>query len=178
MTDILFYIQFPDDETAKQILITLDTFIKVMSKGDITNECNPLIIDGGQSPGLVHLEEQHISNYYVLLAKILDSVGMNKNCCGYKYIIESCMYMHINNRIDCLITKDIYPMLAAKNNVSTSSIEQAMRNVIKRGWDTRNTCLESGHNLWNGFNRRPSNKEFINRMIEITGREFNLGNYV
>lgn len=174
MTDILFYVQFPSEETARHVLVAIDRILKIISKDEHTYSCleeeEPLLIKEDEISKVVFLEDdKNVSGFQILLSKVLDSTGMNRKCSGYNYLIETCMFMYMNNRFDYMITKDIYPMLALKNNVSCGSVEQAMRNVIKRVWDMRNETDAYNNDFWRGFTHRPSNKEFINRILEVTG---------
>ena len=105
-----------------------------------------------------------------MVRKIIRYFHINSKYKGYPLIIDA-INIYIDNYGECIkITKDIYPILSMKYNVSASSIERNIRTVVEACWDNDKQTVEAvlGYKTM----KCPSNSEFIdavaNKVVEYS----------
>ncbi|MDO5389418.1 MAG: sporulation initiation factor Spo0A C-terminal domain-containing protein [Clostridia bacterium] len=97
------------------------------------------------------------------LADILCFSGITPDVSGYVYLKDSILMVYDNSGLDYTVTKEIYPCVAKKRNVTPEVVEMRIRSAITRAWKKKGG---------NGFyakmgicgikdNRRPTNSEYI-----------------
>lgn len=94
-----------------------------------------------------------------MVYKIIRYFRITSNYKGYLLIIDA-IKIYTENNYECLkITKDIYPTLATKYDMSLSSVERNIRTVIETCWKNDKKAVEQllGYKI----NKCPSNSVFI-----------------
>lgn len=94
-----------------------------------------------------------------MVYKIIRYFSITSNYKGYRLIIDA-IEMYATNNDKCLkITKDIYPALAIKYKMSSSSVERNIRTIVETCWKNDRRAVEQllGYKI----NKCPSNAVFI-----------------
>lgn len=102
------------------------------------------------------------------IEKILDDLGMPRKLIGYRFVVDSIRLMVNKNVSKCQITKEIYPVVAFKNNTTAHKVERNIGNAIEMMYlkgDLRKieTIFKQSYQYRIG---RPSNFEFIYTLSE------------
>jgi len=112
-------------------------------------------------------------NVEILTEKTILYMGIPIKMTGYGYICEA-VYMTLENRETVpSITKEIYPVIAKKNRVSTGSVEKCIRHAIEHAWDSDNAPIREFlyEHAAGRSERRPTNSEFISLLAWKIGIE-------
>ena len=94
-----------------------------------------------------------------MVYKIIRYFRITSNYKGYRLVIDA-VKMYVENNGECLkITKDIYPSLATKYNMSACSVERDIRTIVETCWRNDRRAVEQllGYKI----NKCPSNSVFI-----------------
>ncbi len=94
-----------------------------------------------------------------MVCKIIRQFRISSRYKGYPLIIDAIEMYIENNGKSIQITKDIYPILATKYNMSLSSVERDIRTIIEICWHNDNKSIEEM--LGYKINKCPSNSIFI-----------------
>ena len=107
------------------------------------------------------------------VSKILRDLGVPEHLSGYSYLLEAVM-MTIRDRT-CLrkMTTSVYPHIGQKHQVSTASVERAMRHAVETG------CIRCDPDVLFGYfgntidpdKGKPTNSEFIARVADAVYQE-------
>ena len=92
-----------------------------------------------------------------MIQKIIRNFRVTSKYKGYSLIVDATnLYMSMDF---VKITKDIYPVLAQKYNISVSSVERNIRTVVETCWRNNRRAVQEiiGYNI----NKCPSNADFI-----------------
>lgn len=102
-----------------------------------------------------------------IAGKLLNSAGITFRYTGFWCLIDTVELILKDEPEEFMVTKDLYPVIANMNHVSSCSVEHAIRNAIKCGWETKDAtgCLSE---IWEDFDSRPTNMQFINSLMEHT----------
>lgn len=94
--------------------------------------------------------------------KVIRTLGVTTRYKGYYFLADAVTCVMRTPEMPLRVTKDIYPMLAAKFKSKPTNIEHDIRTVINICYTTNREKLEEifGREL----NFRPSNSEFIDIM--------------
>ena len=106
-------------------------------------------------------------DYKATVANLLLSLGFSTNCKGYNYLREAILVYAKDP--EQMITKELYPAVAAKFGASSPQVERSMRTVIEKAWKRRDD------QVWGQFFaptadgeiEKPCNSEFISRMADV-----------
>lgn len=86
-------------------------------------------------------------------------LGIPTHRAGFPYI-EQAIALWVPG---CMVTKDIYPVIARNNRVSIDAVERNIRAAIKQAWDEkrgRTDAIFGVFGLW-AVQARPTASEFI-----------------
>lgn len=91
--------------------------------------------------------------------KIIREFHITSKYKGYPLIIDAIDFYISKDGNYIKITKDLYPILSEKYNISTSSVERNIRTVVEACWANNKEAVQNiiGHKTI----RCPSNSEFI-----------------
>jgi len=97
------------------------------------------------------------------ISTILREIGVPAHIKGYQYIRDAIVIVVEKREILAAVTKELYPMIAAKNNTTSSRVERAIRHAIEVAWnrgklDTINKLF--GYTVETNKGK-PTNSEFI-----------------
>lgn len=107
-----------------------------------------------------------------MVRKIIRYFRINSKYKGYPLIIDA-INIYIDNYGECIkITKDIYPILSIKYNVSASSIERNIRTVVETCWNNDRQTVETI--LGYKTAKCPSNSEFIDAIAYRIAKDCNI----
>lgn len=104
---------------------------------------------------------------YVVVTNALREIGIPAHIKGYTYlrdgILESLKSDHTLS-----VTKELYPMIAKRNNTTSNRVERAIRHAIEVAWNRGNV---EKINAMFGFtvdpNRgKPTNSEFVKTLVD------------
>lgn len=74
-----------------------------------------------------------------LLQKMLSGLSISPAIKGYSYIVDSVLTLALSPDEDGLAnTKNVYQMLAKRNNTTVSSVERAIRHALSTAWEGHN----------------------------------------
>lgn len=102
------------------------------------------------------------------LSKTLKRMGFSASLQGYKYLLYAIMLSIQRPEALKQITTFLYPSIAKKFHVTTSSVERCIRNAIEIAWlrgdiDFNNELFQYSVNAEKG---KPTNAEFISVLTE------------
>lgn len=94
----------------------------------------------------------------------VEELGIPINILGYAYIIEA-VELILSAGSPCSLTKQVYPLIAKRNNTTADCVESAIRKTIERIYIRRSASLFEmmGRSV---ENRRPSNGYFLTTLAE------------
>ena len=101
------------------------------------------------------------------LSGVLARLGMKPNLKGYQYLRTAVLTgWHDRAELEG-VTKRLYPAVGKKHGTAGAKVEHAIRHAIESGWDRGNYGDQErifGYHAGKG--KRPTNSEFIVRMID------------
>lgn len=102
------------------------------------------------------------------ILECLKPLAFNKRHKGYTYIKDIVRLFCLNDGVRLHLTTEVYPAVAAKNKVTSGSVERDIRTAIKHVWK-----FSTKENLYNyfgyyEFKRIPSNLQLITALVEKT----------
>lgn len=112
-------------------------------------------------------KEQEYQQTYV--EHELEKMGFKSKKLGTVLLAEAiCIMMNAKSNQMIQVTNDIYPVIAAKREITSASVEKSMRNAIERVWKhTDMAMLERFYPYyWDCESGRPTNTDFIFNMSE------------
>ncbi len=99
----------------------------------------------------------------MVITKLLHDLGMPSNIKGYHYIRDAVNYVYKDSSLIGAVTKQLYPMIGKKYDVSVTRVERAIRHAIEVSWNRADWDLMEeifGHSV--DIDRaKPTNSEFI-----------------
>lgn len=125
-------------------------------KNNITN-VNPTtpISNGGIPPTSKNLE--------VEVTRMIHQMGVPAHVKGYQYLRDAIVNVVTDVSLLGAVTKELYPMIAAKYQTTPSRVERAIRHAIELAWDRGNVDFMNrffGYTI-NVDRGKPTNSEFV-----------------
>jgi two-component system, response regulator, stage 0 sporulation protein A len=104
----------------------------------------------------------------VEVTNLIRDVGIPPHLIGYQYIREAIIQSVNSTKGFGLITKVLYPSVAAKFGTSAQKVERAIRNAIESAWARGNPdTVDSLFGYTINYNKgKPTNSEFIAMMSD------------
>lgn len=109
--------------------------------------------------------EEEECRFKSILEMLLIEAGITKKYKAHMYMLTGCELIMQSGIYNFMITKDIYPELARLYNVTSTSVERAIRNVIDISWERECVFCSPSDNIFAGFNHKPSNGEMMRKLI-------------
>ncbi|NPV91301.1 MAG: sporulation transcription factor Spo0A [Firmicutes bacterium] len=97
------------------------------------------------------------------VTEIIHQLGVPAHIKGYQYMRDAILLVVGDFNLLGAVTKELYPMIAAKNTTTSSRVERAIRHAIELAWDRGNVELMNkvfGYTI-NVEKGKPTNSEFI-----------------
>jgi len=97
------------------------------------------------------------------VTKIIQEIGVPAHIKGYHYIREAIIIVVDRPEIINSVTKELYPMVAEKNDSTPSRVERSIRHAIEIAWNRGNIDFINsifGYKT-NSQKKKPTNSEFI-----------------
>jgi len=69
------------------------------------------------------------------ITNLIHEIGVPAHIKGYQYIRDAIGIVVADRDILCAVTKELYPMIAEKNNTTPSRVERAIRHAIEVAWN-------------------------------------------
>lgn len=102
------------------------------------------------------------------VSTILHNLGIPSHVKGYAYIREGILMLYESNSVATLVTKEVYPEIAAIYETTTSRVERAIRHAIEISWLRGDLKLMEkifGNSI--DFERsKPTNSEFLTTIAD------------
>ncbi len=108
---------------------------------------------------------------YRQATKLLVNCGFNPKHKGFLYLRDACLMTLMDIRAGSL-SKDIYPAIADRYNVSNESVERAIRHAVAKVWQTNKLEPLYQFGMKYSLNDRPTNSVIISCFTDIL-RELN-----
>ena len=107
-------------------------------------------------------------NLEIEIINTLHKLGIPANIKGYRYLQDAIKMVVNNSNLLNVITKELYPSVADKNNTTPSRVERAIRHAIEVGGEKGNIfAMQDIFNLSISRGKsRPKNSEFIAKISE------------
>ena len=90
------------------------------------------------------------------LTALLRDLGLTMHCKGFRYARFGLEYMMEKGGGDLLVTKELYPVIAAQFGTTSANAERAIRTAIFTAWQKPGYLLQQDL-----FRQRPTNSEFF-----------------
>ena len=97
------------------------------------------------------------------VSEILHTMGVPAHIKGYHFLRQAIVMVIIDPEVISLVTKRLYPDVAALNKTTASRVERAIRHAIEVAWDRGNVEVMNdyfGYTI-NNMRGKPTNSEFI-----------------
>lgn len=94
--------------------------------------------------------------------RIIRSMGVTSKYNGYYFMAEAALLAAAQTDFPIRITKDIYPVLARKYNVTPENVERGIRTVIAICWDCNRPKME--HIAGCPLYCKPTNGDFVDML--------------
>lgn len=116
------------------------------------------------------------STLYANISQVLSTLGVPTNLLGYEYLRQAIFIAVQDKNSLCGITKILYPAVAKKYQVSTSSVERAMRHAIEVSCSRGDPkAIESFFgNTLNPNSGKPTNSEFISKVADAICMDYSM----
>lgn len=109
-----------------------------------------------------------------IIDTMLKDLGINSKYFGYSYlkasILEAIKFYKDNPKKTLYVTKDIYPTIAKKYNISIANVEYNIRTIINNISKIQNSISNKQNDitkaLYDGNNISYSNSQFINALVQ------------
>lgn len=98
--------------------------------------------------------------------ELLDSLGLPCGRQGFQLLLTGLPLLAADR--DQRLSKELYQQIALRCNTTGTSVEKAIRDTIRSGWESGNP--EVWQRCFPGSSRCPRNKEFLFRMADILRR--------
>ena len=102
-------------------------------------------------------------NLEVEVTRMIHQMGVPAHVKGYQYLRDAIVSVVLNISLLGAVTKELYPMIAAKYQTTPSRVERAIRHAIELAWDRGNIDFMNrffGYTI-NVDRGKPTNSEFI-----------------
>ena len=116
----------------------------------------------------MQLENEGASLIMTQINTNLFAIGFSAKHTGYSYTVEALKIVIKRQGVVGSLNNEVYPLIAAKYGTTVSNVERNIRNAIVCAFN----CYEfknsftNGLNLFEFFNNRPTNREFICMYVE------------
>ncbi|MGN1132878.1 MAG: sporulation initiation factor Spo0A C-terminal domain-containing protein, partial [Oscillospiraceae bacterium] len=118
--------------------------------------------------------EEEYKVLYNYISQLLNELCVTANYNGYLYLREAIKMVSAHPVTARGFSTNIYPHIADKFNVKTTSVERNIRTAISRSWDKAQT--ETKVNTFGVFAAndkwRPTNSEYILILADMVSRKF------
>ena len=97
------------------------------------------------------------------ITNLIHEIGVPAHIKGYQYIRDAISIVVADRDILSAVTKELYPMIAEKNNTTPSRVERAIRHAIEVAWDRGDVEVLNSYFGYTVDAQRgkPTNSEFI-----------------
>ncbi|OPY57665.1 MAG: Stage 0 sporulation protein A [Pelotomaculum sp. PtaU1.Bin035] len=115
-----------------------------------------------------HTYPSQKQNINVEVTNVIHNMGVPSHIKGYQYLREAIITIYYDISLLGAITKELYPMIAAKFNTTPSRVERAIRHAIQLACDRGNVDMiynYFGHTI-NSDRGKPTNSEFISSIAD------------
>lgn len=115
----------------------------------------PPIANAGMAPTSKNLE--------VEVTRMIHQMGVPAHVKGYQYLRDAIVNVVTDVSLLGAVTKELYPMIAAKYQTTPSRVERAIRHAIELAWDRGNVDFMNrffGYTI-NVDRGKPTNSEFV-----------------
>ena len=156
---------FDLDTLGKRIRQLQDDFTDTMSvaqiSGEGTTRKNTLNSSNSQhSSGILSPSSKNLE---VEVTRMIHQMGVPAHVKGYQYLRDAIVSVVLNVSLLGAVTKELYPMIAAKYQTTPSRVERAIRHAIELAWDRGNVDFMNrffGYTI-NVDRGKPTNSEFV-----------------
>ena len=98
--------------------------------------------------------------------ELLESLGLPCGREGFQHLLTGLPILASDR--DQRLSKELYQQIALQNRATPTSVEKAIRDTIRSGWETGDP--ESWQKCFPGYTRCPRNKEFLFHLADILRR--------
>lgn len=102
-------------------------------------------------------------NHDSAVTDLIQEMGVPAHFKGYHYLRDAILMIIKDDTLMSAVTKELYPMIAAKYQTTPSRVERAIRHAIEISWNRGNADMMTrylGHTI-NLERGKPTNSEFI-----------------
>ena len=99
------------------------------------------------------------------ISQVLKDLSIPVHLNGYKYLKDA-IEITCSSSKHVRLTKEIYPAIAKKYNVTSGSVERAMRHAIEKAWDRRDPEIYRTYFGIISTKSIPTNSEFVAVVFE------------
>lgn len=131
-----------------------------VSNGNITSNSSSHGMNSQISNGILPPTPKNLE---VEVTRMIHQMGVPAHVKGYQYLRDAIVSVVINISLLGAVTKELYPMIAAKYQTTPSRVERAIRHAIELAWDRGNIDFMNrffGYTI-NVDRGKPTNSEFI-----------------
>jgi two-component system response regulator (stage 0 sporulation protein A) len=146
--------QLKEHEEFNFSTITLDELETLLQKEEKNFKLNAV---------LSQKEKNHRTSFSSKVNTHLFSMGFSPKHRGYSYLLEAIKIVMSKNGVIGSLNTEVYPLICAKFKTTVSNVERNIRNAISCAFDCyeRLQKKQNGFNVFDYFNSRPTNREFI-----------------
>ncbi len=160
-----YYILKPFDlETlGKRIRQLQDDFSDTSNSLHLTNSASTVNMSSNSQQFSSGILPPTSKNLEVEVTRMIHQMGVPAHVKGYQYLRDAIVSVVLNVSLLGAVTKELYPMIAAKYQTTPSRVERAIRHAIELAWDRGNVEFMNrffGYTI-NVDRGKPTNSEFV-----------------
>lgn len=95
--------------------------------------------------------------------QLLSCLGVPSSRQGFQHMLTG--LPDLVRQRDQRLSKELYQVIASRSSATSSSVEKAIRDAIRAGWDTGDRAVWQQY--FPGYTRCPRNKEFLFRIADL-----------
>lgn len=174
------------DLSATDLLgILLCAALESAKNGGMSKTWNTLLLELSKTapsaePDLIDAESNKTkidgSILYANISRTLSGLGVPANLLGYEYLRHAIFIAVQDKNSLCGITKILYPAVAKKYQVSSASVERAIRHAIEVSCSRGDPDIIEDFfgNTMNPNSGKPTNSEFISKVADAICMDCNI----
>ena len=121
--------------------------------------------------------ERPVTDLKSMAQDLLTKLGVPSHLKGYRFLVTGLEIIVADPSAADLVTKRLYPEIAAAHETTPSRVERGIRHAIETVWDNGDTddleaCFGRSVSYYKG---RPTNSAFLVRSADLLRREFEAG---
>ena len=102
-----------------------------------------------------------------IISALVREFGISVKHDGFNYAAEGAGMIFDQKNAKMSLTKEVYPQIAKKFNVTAGTVEYGIRNAVRQAWEKMQERDTTANMVYNSFEKRPTNSEFLHMIAHL-----------